>query len=43
MLSTRISIFVNLPLDKLDRLWLQAKLDEIGQMEGATGKVDEPG
>jgi len=29
-LANRISIFLNLPLDKLDRLALQKKLDEIG-------------
>ena len=30
-LENRISIFVNLPFDSLDRLKLQQKLDEIGQ------------
>ena len=30
-LANRISIFLNLPLDKLDRLALQKKLDEIGR------------
>ena len=30
-LQHRISIFVNLPLDKLDRLSLKQRLDEIGQ------------
>jgi protein-tyrosine-phosphatase len=29
-IANRISIFLNLPLDKLDRLALQKKLDEIG-------------
>ena len=29
-LANRISIFLNLPLDKLDRLALQKKLDDIG-------------
>jgi len=29
-LANRISIFLNLPLDKLDRLALQKRLDEIG-------------
>jgi arsenate reductase len=29
-LSNRISLFVNLPLDKLDRLSLQKRLEEIG-------------
>ena len=31
MLFNRISIFVNLPLNSLDRLALQRRLDEIGQ------------
>jgi len=31
-LQTRISLLVNLPLDKLDRLSLQKKLDEIGKV-----------
>ena len=30
-LERRISIFTSLPLDKLDRLKLQQRLDEIGQ------------
>ncbi len=30
-LANRISIFLNLPLEKLDRLALQKKLDEIGR------------
>ncbi len=30
-LSTRINLFINLPLDKLDRLALKNKLDEIGK------------
>ena len=30
-LSNRLNIFVNLPVDKLDKLSLQKKLDEIGQ------------
>ena len=33
MLRNRISIFVNLPLGALDRLSLQASLDEIGQTQ----------
>lgn len=32
MLHQRISIFVNLPLASLDRLTLQAKLDDIGRV-----------
>ena len=43
MLTNRINIFVSLPIAKLDRLSLQAKLKDIGRMEGATGKVKEPG
>lgn len=31
MLHNRISIFVNLPMDALDRLGLQKRLDEIGR------------
>jgi arsenate reductase len=33
MLNNRISVFVNLPIDKLDRLSLQAHLRNIGAME----------
>ena len=38
-LATRISLFLNLPMDKLDRLTLKRKLDEIGRggTEGAAG------
>jgi arsenate reductase (thioredoxin) len=43
MLSQRIGIFAALPVRALDRLSLQAKLKEIGQMDGATAKVKEPG
>ncbi len=43
MLSQRIGIFTALPIRALDKLSLQAKLKDIGQMEGATGKVKEPG
>ena len=35
MLSSRIGIFVNLPLGSLDRLALQARLKAIGQMPDA--------
>ena len=34
-LTTRISLFLNLPLDKLDRLALQRRLDEIGRISAA--------
>jgi arsenate reductase len=30
MLSNRVSVFVSLPIDKLDRLTLQRRLDDIG-------------
>jgi arsenate reductase len=33
MLNNRISLFVNLPMDRLDRLALQRRLDEIGHDE----------
>jgi hypothetical protein len=32
MLTQRIGIFVNLPLDKLSKLSLQKQLDEIGRI-----------
>ena len=35
MLTNRINIFVSLPLEKLDRLSLQRKLDEIGKTKDA--------
>jgi protein-tyrosine-phosphatase len=34
-LTTRISLFLNLPLDKLDRLTLQTKLADIGRIAAA--------
>jgi len=43
MLSQRIGVFAALPIRSLDRLSLQAKLKEIGRMDGATAKVKEPG
>jgi protein-tyrosine-phosphatase len=43
MLSQRIGVFAALPIRSLDRLSLQAKLKDIGRMEGATAKVKEPG
>ena len=33
VLSTRINLLLNLPLDKLDRLVLKSKLDEIGRSD----------
>jgi arsenate reductase len=41
LLNQRIGIFTTLPLRSLDRLSLQGKLREIGQMEGSTAKVTE--
>jgi protein-tyrosine-phosphatase len=38
MLSNRIGIFVSLPFDKLSKLSLQQKLDEIGQTKAVTSK-----
>ena len=43
MLSHRIGIFAALPIRSLDQLSLQAKLKEIGRMEGASARVKEPG
>ena len=43
MLSQRIGIFTALPIRSLDQMSLQAKLKEIGGMEGASAKVKEPG
>jgi protein-tyrosine-phosphatase len=41
MLFQRIGVFTALPIRSLDQLSLQAKLKEIGQMEGATAKEAE--
>jgi arsenate reductase (thioredoxin) len=38
MLSNRIGIFVSLPIDKLSKLSLQKKLDEIGQTRASVSK-----
>jgi arsenate reductase len=38
MLSNRIGIFVSLPIDKLSKLSLQARLDEIGQARTVASK-----
>ncbi len=38
-LKNRISVFTSLPIRSLDRLTLNAKLREIGRMEGATAKT----
>ena len=42
ILHQRIGIFAALPIGSLDRLRLQAKLKEIGRMNGATAKAKEP-
>jgi arsenate reductase (thioredoxin) len=42
MLHQRIAVFAALPIRSLDQLSLQARLAEIGRMQGATGKVAEP-
>lgn len=41
MLRQRIGVFSALPIKSLDQLTLQKKLNEIGRMEGATGKAPE--
>ena len=40
MLNQRIGIFTALPIRSLDQLSLQAELQDIGRMEGATAKAD---
>ncbi len=42
MLFQRIGVFTALPIRSLDQLSLQARLKDIGRMEGATGKLTEP-
>ncbi len=42
MLRQRIGVFAALPIRSLDQLSLQAKLKEIGRMDGATAKAKEP-
>ena len=42
MLNQRIGVFTALPLRSLDQLSLQAKLKEIGRMQGAAAKATEP-
>ncbi len=41
MLTQRIGIFVNLPLDRLNKLSLQRELDAIGGMR-RTAQSEEP-
>jgi arsenate reductase len=43
MLHRRIGVFTSLPLRSLDQLSLQAKLREIGRMEGATAITADAG
>jgi protein-tyrosine-phosphatase len=38
MMERRITIFATLPIRSLDRLSLQAKIKDIGRLEGATAK-----
>jgi arsenate reductase (thioredoxin) len=40
-LRNRISVFTSLPIRSLDKLTLNARLREIGQMEGASAKATE--
>jgi hypothetical protein len=42
MLHQRIAVFTALPIRSLDQLTLQARLKEIGRMQGATEKAAEP-
>lgn len=42
MLHQRIAVFAALPMRSLDQLTLQARLRDIGRMEGATAKAAEP-
>jgi protein-tyrosine-phosphatase len=39
MLSQRIGVFTALPIKSLDRMSLQAKLKDIGRMDGASAKA----
>jgi protein-tyrosine-phosphatase len=41
LLHQRIGVFTSLPLHSLDKLSLQSRLREIGDMEGSTAKVTE--
>jgi hypothetical protein len=41
LLNQRIGIFTALPLRSLDRLSLQGKLRDIGDMEGSTARAAE--
>ena len=39
MLSQRIDIFCNLPLESIDKLTLKKRLDEIGQGQAASAEA----
>jgi len=39
MLYQRISIFTNLPIDSLDKLSLQKRLDDIGRSQSAASET----
>jgi arsenate reductase len=41
-LDNRIKIFASLPLEKLDRLSLQQRLDQIGRTRLAEGDLPKP-
>jgi arsenate reductase (thioredoxin) len=43
MLVRRIDVFTALPIASLDRLTLENRLKDIGHLEGATTKAQEPG
>ena len=40
MLASRIGVFVNLPMDKLDRLTLQKRLDAIGKAQDRRARAE---
>ena len=42
MLNQRIGVFLALPIESLDQLGLQRRLQEIGRLEGATATAAEP-
>ena len=42
MLYQRLGVFTALPIDSLDALSLQTRLEDIGRLQGATAKVSEP-
>ena len=40
-LKNRISVFVSLPIQSLDKMALRGKLREIGRLDGTTARADE--